>query len=348
MKILMIGNYELEKYARGRIIYKGLKKNGANVEIVLGNPAKIAKRLLNFDFDIIIASGKPILWAAFLLKPLHKKKIIFDAFISDYDNLVIDRKIVKNPILSRLLWFGDKYSCAVSDKVILDTNEHIKYFCQEFGLNRQKFDRVFIGADGDILKIKEEEGRENRRLFEVLFYGTYIPVHGIDYILKAAAILESKDSDIEFTLIGNGQTYNEMIKLNEQLQNKNCRFIDFINQEELLQRIYYCNVCLGIFGSTPRAKRAIPNKVFDAISMKKPVISSKTAATTELFKDKINILYSKIADEEDLAEKILLLKSNNQLINSISENGYRLFLNKLDPKSIGKVVLIIINTSLLT
>ncbi len=46
-------------------------------------------------------------------------------------------------------------------------------------------------------------------MFNVLFWGNYIPLQGIKYIILAAKELE-KHSDICFTLIGKGQDYNNI------------------------------------------------------------------------------------------------------------------------------------------
>jgi len=96
------------------------------------------------------------------------------------------------------------------------------------------------------------------------------------------------------------------------------------------------DICLGIFGDTQKTQRVIPNKVYEAIAMKKPVITADTPAVRELFTDRKNILFCKTADPEDLAEKILELKNNEDIREKIAKGGYEIFKKYATPIVIGK------------
>ena len=64
-----------------------------------------------------------------------------------YDALVNDIMSVKpNSIKAKFLYYFDKYSCIVSDIVLLDTYENINYFKKEFNLYNQKFKRLPVGS----------------------------------------------------------------------------------------------------------------------------------------------------------------------------------------------------------
>jgi glycosyltransferase involved in cell wall biosynthesis len=347
MKVLMLGEYDINTYSRGRVLYKGLKKTKTDVNIFLPKKNKnlrVFKRLMKKDFNVILATGKKILLLAWLLKPIHKKKIIFDVFISDYENLVIDRKIVNpNSIKSKLLWFGDKFSCNISDHNILDTQEHIQYFCKEFKLNKSKFTPIYVGSDEETFnptskKIKNEP-------FLVEFHGTFIPLQGIKFILNAAKILEKEK--IEFKIIGKGQESKKIKKLADYLKLKNVKFTDSnLTLKNLAQEIQNADICLGIFGESIKAKNVIPNKVFETVACKKPLITSESPAMKEKFTDKVNCLLCRAADPEDLAEKILELKNNKGLREKLAQEGYSLFLKELSEKNIGKELMNLIKNQL--
>jgi glycosyltransferase involved in cell wall biosynthesis len=350
-KILMVGIYKLSNYGRGRIIYEGLKKNNADVDIFLSQGIfkyfKIMKRLSRKDYDAVLPNGKLVLLASKFMSWFTKKKIVFDVFISDYEALVESRKLVKeNTLKAKILFFFDKYSCKWSDIVLLDTNEHIDYFVKKYELDKKKFRRVFVGGDDTIyypIKKKREERKEKeKRKFTVLFYGSFIPGHGIKYILKAGKLLE-KEKDIQFLILGIGQTYNEMVDISKELGNKNVEFVGWIDYKKIPEYISEADVCLGMFGDhIKKINRVIGNKIFEIIAMKKPLISGDCRAMREAFVNKENILFCKMDDEKSLAEAILLLKKNPNLREKIAENGYLLFKENFTTKKIGKSVLNIV------
>jgi glycosyltransferase involved in cell wall biosynthesis len=339
-RVLMLGVYNIEDYSRGRILYKGLKANNVKTSIFLARNKnkylKIFKRILRKDFEILLVTGKFVLVLSWLLKFLHKKKIIFDAFISDYDNLVNDRKLIKkNSLKAKLLWLGDKYSCKLADKTILDTKEHINYFVREFKSNKNKFKEIYIGADEEIFKpIKIKKDKKN---FIVSFHGCFIPLQGIEYIIKSAKLLE-KDKEIKFEIIGAGQTFKEMTNLSKNLNITNIDFLGFIEINKLPKIIARGDVCLGIFGNTEKTQKVIPNKAFEIIAMKKPLITSYTPAINEFFTNEKNCILCKVADEKEIAKSIIKLKDNLKLRESISLEGYNLFSKKGSYKKIGKAL----------
>lgn len=178
---------------------------------------------------------------------------------------------------------------------------------------------------------------ENKKLL-ILFWGNFIPLQGIQYIIQAAKTLENH-LDIQFTIIGGGQMSKDISCLVEKLKVNNIRFVDRVNIKKLPQYIENADICLGIFGNTGKATRVIPNKVYEAIAMGKPVISGDTPAIRELFTDRSNILLCRMADSGDLAEKILELKNDLELREKIAEGGYELYNKYATPQIVGKNLL---------
>jgi len=351
MTICYFGDFDKE-YIRNAVIINGLKENG--VEVLLCNTKekgfgkffklfKLHKRLKDkYDVLIVGSSGtsRPLV---VLAKIISRKFLIWDAHYSLYDSFVFDRKLVKPKSLkARYYWFLDWLSCKLADKILLDTNEHIKYFIETFKIKKDKFIKLLVGANTEIFYPAPgsnlKRGEIKKEHFLICFYGKFIPLQGVQYIVRAAKILE-KHSDMKFQIIGKGQTYSMVIKLVQRLKIKNIDFIDRVPQKELPKYIAKADICLGIFGDTQKTQRVIPNKVYEAIAMKKPVITADTPAARELFTDRKNILFCKTANPQDLARKILELKNNEDLRSTIALNGYKLFVTNTTPKAIGKKLL---------
>lgn len=170
------------------------------------------------------------------------------------------------------------------------------------------------------------------------FWGKFIPLQGVPVIVRAAKILAA-EKGIFFELIGSGQTFQESSELAKQLGLTNLEFTGLLAFEDLPARLKNFDVGLGIFGATPKTQRVIPNKIYEALALAKPVITAATPAIEELFTDRQNILLCQTADPADLAAKILLLKNDPVLRQSIAHSGYRLYQEQCRPAVIGKQLL---------
>ncbi len=73
--------------------------------------------------------------------------------------------------------------------------------------------------------------------------------------------------------------------------------------------------------------------------MAKPIITAETVAIKELLTNRENVLFCQAGNPNDLANKILELKANEELREKISKNGYQLFKERLTPKILIKELL---------
>jgi len=343
VKVLYFGSYDPD-YPRNRTIIKGLRENGVDVTeyrfspVIRAWPKVIRDYNYRGDHDVVVVGylGHNDIPIARLLTKLARKPLVFDAFVSLYDSYVFDRKIVKqNSLRAKYYFYLDKFACMMSDLVLLDTNEQIDYFSREFSIRRGKFKRIFVGTDDTIFY-----PRQNTKIndnFTVAFYGTFIPLHGIQYIVRAAKLLEGY-KDIKFEILGSGQTYQSIMNLCDELKIGNITLKERVSYEELPDFIAQGDVCLGIFGDTPKAKRVIPNKVYEILAMAKPLITGNSPAAREVLTDKENCILCPMAHAEAIAKSILLLKNDDSLREKISQNGYLLFQQRFTPAIIGEEV----------
>src|SRR3989339_268692 len=314
MRICYFGIYD-QKYSRNRILINGLRKNGVEITECHSNQQGIGKyvdlikkhRQVKDKYDLMIV-GFPGPQAMILARFLSRKKIVFDAFASLYDSVYGENnKSIFSNARAFYFFFLDKSACLFADKILLDTNSHIDYYVQRFKIKKEKFIRIFVGSDDSITYPQKEEdnGKEE---FLVHFHGLYTPLQGVEHIIGAAEILKDE----------------------------NIKFFSCIPYENLGAYMQKADVCLGIFGGTDKAMRVIPNKLYEALAMRRAVITGISDTIQELLTDKENVLLCKMSSAEDLAGKILELKNNAELRTKIAENGYRVFKERLFPKAIAK------------
>lgn len=338
--VVFFGIFDPE-YSRNRVLERGFRENGWNVVECSVDPRKyrgfskffgLARkwRQLRVKPDILFvaAPGQSVAWLARLLS--LRGFIVFDAFTSLYDSNVFDRK--KYPKWS---WKGmrdfilDWYSLRCGDISLADTFENAKYLSRTFSVDEKRIVRVFLGSDIEPDFVNSPSGKH----FVIHFHGTFIPLQGIEYIVRAAKILENM-SDIRFRIIGGGQESAKIEALQRELKASNVQYYGKLKFAEVVRLIKEADIVLGIFGTTDKAARVIPNKVYEGAVFGKAMISRQGPAMAELFEDSRDICLVRPGDETDLAQKIMNLRQDNELRRKIGENVRKLFLEKLLPKDI--------------
>lgn len=349
MRVCYFGAYD-PTYARNYVIRKGLEANGVKVQECWVSPSlqTIERyRALLWRFNelkvplsaLIVAEVNHYLVP--LARYLSRKKgnipLIFDPFISLYDTAVRDRQIISDKSPRAFLYYwADKISMQLADHLLADTAQHKEYYISAFGVEREKIEVVPIGAPDDIFHPFPPKLEQDN--FKVIFWGSFIPLHGIEYIVEAAAILQARGEDIDIELIGAGQTFNAMKSLAKDKALSNVKFKGRVALEALPSLIAEADLCLGIFGHTPKASRVVPNKVYEALAMRMPVITGDTPAIREFFEHGRHLFLVPMADPKALAEGILELKGDRVLRSRLAEGGYEVFRENFAPRQIGQKV----------
>jgi glycosyltransferase involved in cell wall biosynthesis/SAM-dependent methyltransferase len=242
--------------------------------------------------------------------------VIWDVFISFYDTVVYDRKLVSR--YSPAAWFLYAVEWAASriaTKIFLDTRAQAEYFEKLYRLKPHSVGRVMVGAEEFFFRDVPEGPPvfEKDGAFTVFYYGQFIPLQGVDVIVEAVKILEERGiRDVLTILVGEGQDREKIAGMIERLKLNSIRCYPWKDHEELVHWIAAADLCLGIFGRSGKARRVIPTRVFQLMAMHKPLITIDTPAIRELFDLKGHIPFFHLVppgDAEALADKILEIKS---------------------------------------
>ena len=94
-----------------------------------------------------------------------------------------------------------------------------------------------------------------------------------------------------------------------------------MDYKDLIACIKKADLCLGIFGSTEKARRVVPNKVLDYLACGKLVVTGRNTALERCFKDGQDLIYCNMADSQDLAKKIEYICHNYDNIKHIENNA---------------------------
>ncbi|MDJ0839740.1 MAG: glycosyltransferase [Acidobacteriota bacterium] len=225
--------------------------------------------------------GYPGPWEVLLLRPLawlRGAPIVWDVFISLHDTVVRDRALMRpgHPA-ARLLYALEWCAARLADRVVLDTRTHLRAFLKWYGLPEEKGGHVFVGAEAEVFQpLSLKPLGETMR---VLFYGQYIPLHGIQTIVEAAA---KAGPDVSWVLIGSGQEEERIRAWLEEHPAENLTRLSWVPYEELRNHMRDADILLGIFGTSEKAGNVIPNKAFQALACGKPLLTRDSSAVREL------------------------------------------------------------------
>ncbi len=241
----------------------------------------------------------PLAW---LLTRRPRRRLIFDAFISLYDTDISDRRRCSpwHP-WAWVLWMSDWLSMYLADEVLIDTEEHRKFLIKTFHLQPEHMKVIYLQARKDLFYPARNPRPETRSRFEVFFYGTMIPLQGVDYILDAAKILEERNAPVHFTLVGS-EKIRHMV---EGIGLKNVTSRGFVPMEQLPEMIRASDLCLGIFGTSGKAQRVIPHKVVDAVACGVPVLMGDTPAMRERYADHPLVHLVPTGNAQAIADEIM-------------------------------------------
>lgn len=354
IKVCYILSYRCPNYVRTKTLIAALKRidNVAFFEAV--NTTKgifryvqtlyklLAIRVtIKPDYYILGFRGYEIFWIVRILT--IGRPLIFDHMMSPYDSLLNERKIFKkNSPIKKLIYFYEKSILKYSDVILTDTIIHREYFANLFKEKQEKIYAVHVGTDEELFK-NLPSGNEVKKkdLFEVFFYGTFLPLHGIDIVLKAASIV--KDRPIRFTIIGgkkkNLQDFYEMKK---RLKIENVIYKEWIDYEQLPRIISKADICLGgPFGNTGQARRVITGKTFQFLAMGKPTVIGRIDEDYG-FKDKKNCLLVSQGNGRKLAKTILWCLENQEKLSQIGRKGLELYRTKFSIDHIKEALQVIV------
>jgi len=344
--VVYMGQYDPE-YDRNAIIRQGLEAQDIRItECRIGKEymrwgqyaamLRLCRRVSRPD-AVILAEFNPFLAPlARLLAWYWQTRFIFDPLVSRYETTVCDRQIVSpHSWRAHRLWLQDWLAFHLAYALLADTHQHRLYYAQAFGLRKEKTFVVPVGARTDVFYPRPRSDEEG---FQVLFWGTYIPLQGVKWIVRAAHLLRH-ERRIRWMFIGSGQTYQDIRRESEWLALSHVRFVDQrIPRDALAQAIARADITLGVFGQTPKAQRVVPNKVYQGLAMAKPVITGDSPAVREFFTPGEHLHTVPMADPEALAQAILCLVRDEEYRCHLAQQGYEHFQAHFTPKHIGRRV----------
>ncbi|MEP7019611.1 MAG: glycosyltransferase family 4 protein [Pseudonocardiales bacterium] len=359
MRVLGFGTYNLATHPRPGVILDGLRACGDDVTEIneplgfstgdrvemLGKPwlayrlvgrllarwASLIRRSLpgrrHAHFDVVIVGylGHFDVTLARLLYP--RSRIALDQMIFALDT-ARDRGTTHGAKL-RLLGTLDALAVRCADVVILDTEEQLTLLAER---TRHKAVVVPVGASQDWFEAAEHRAAAaGPAALRVVFFGVYTPLQGALVIGEALARLADR-ADILVTMVGGGQDYEATRAA--AAASPHVTWVEWLDQADLVSLVQNHDVCLGIFGDSPKAQRVVPNKVYQGAAAGCAIVTSDTAPQRRMLGDAA--LYVTPGDPGALASALTDLAGDQERTQTLKAAARSIATARFTPVSVAE------------
>jgi glycosyltransferase involved in cell wall biosynthesis len=250
--------------------------------------------------------------------------VVFNPLVSLADTFVDDRgRFRPGSLAARALSAVDRHAFRAADLVVCDTRTHADHLAGLTGVDLERIAVCFVGAEERIFT----PGWTRQEPFHCLFVGKLIPLHGLDTILEAARIA----SEVRFRIVGSGQL--ERILAGAP---GNVEHVPWVEYERLPEELHRAGCALGVFGTSAKASRVIPNKAFQALACGTPLVTADTPAARELLADGLTALLVPTGDAAALATAVRRLASDPDLARRLSTAGLAAYRNQASEEVLGR------------
>lgn len=208
---------------------------------------------------------------------------------------------------TRALGQLDAAALRAADIIVVDTEEHAAQAREVVGRFKDGVAREVVvapvGADHTWFDAREETSAApstDARLLRIVFYGLFTPLQGTTTIARALRALGeggapdgSEGPRFEVTLVGGGQDEAEVREILDmpegtiyaQFGPVSITWREWVDAGDLPGLVAEHDVCLGIFGTTPKALAVVPNKAYQGAAAGCAIVTSDTAPQRRAFHD---------------------------------------------------------------
>jgi glycosyltransferase involved in cell wall biosynthesis len=292
---------------------------GAAARLVLAEARLLTRRPVDVDALIVGYPGHLDLPAA--KRVARGRPIVFNPLVSLADTLVSDRaRFRPRSPFARVLELVDRRAFGAADLVVADTEAHAQFFGQ---LADTPVEVCLVGAEDRLFT----PGWKPQEPFTALFVGKLIPLQGIDVVLEAARLVP----ELRFRVIGSGQLEPLLAR-----RSANVEHVPWVDYERLPEEFHRAGCALGIFGTSAKAARVIPNKAFQALACAAPLVTADTAAVRELLADEESALLVPPGDPAALARALRRLSADSDLARRIASGGRSAYETRANEDVLGR------------
>jgi glycosyltransferase involved in cell wall biosynthesis len=348
VRLLFFGTYDARRHPRVEVLAEGFRATGDTVvecNVPLGLDTADRVRMLKQPWRLPLLAVR-LLWAWLRLVAKSRRVGAFDAVVVGYlgpmdvrlarrlwprrpialdqltsvSDTAADRAVGRGGLLSRALVAVDRGAADAADVVVVDTEEQRPTV---LGTPRSGVVVVPVGAPDWWFSPPRALPASPLR---VAFFGLYTPLQGTRVIAQAIADL-ADEPRVTFTMVGRGQDYDAARAA--AAANPRVDWVEWVDPGALPALVAGHHVCLGVFGTGPKALRVVPNKVYQGAAAGCVLVTSDTPPQRSMLGDAA--LYVPPGDAPALAHVLRSLVADPARVGALRDAAYDLAERRFRP-----------------
>jgi len=232
-----------------------------------------------------------------------------------------------HPVI-RVLKFLEKFCIKFADLVIT-TNIAFRELFISRGCPARKI-RIIMNSPQEaifnISKIQEnKDSTLKKNTFDIMYHGHIVEMHGLDLAVEAIDRVRQRIPNVRLHVYNNGNFLKEIQKQIDGLNfNGIVKFHGHVPVEKIAEAIASIDVGIVPNRMTPFTNLNFPTRIFECLSLEKPVIVPRTRGIADYF-DEDSIYFFDADDANDLADKIIKVYSKASERMKIVRRGVKVY-----------------------
>lgn len=291
-------------------------------------------RQITYIFDEIILSAKLLrflpkvnmifmfqeyhLFVALLAHFSRKKTVLFvggSEKLGSYYRYKNQRSVFAKTIYASTTILVN-FCATLSDSIIAVTQSIVDSESLTRHQKKISFAPIFPRTDTYLLFVVEKEYGDRKQI--IGFVGGLERIKGVMSFVDAIPYILKKLSEVSVMIIGEGDL-GDTIKLKLKKYNvlDSVKFLGQVAHSELPR--YYNNFRLLVL---PSYSEGIPSVILEAMSCGTPVLATPVGGIPEIIKDRETGFLLKSKDSKHIADEVVELLNNTELLEEVSKNAY--------------------------
>jgi len=213
------------------------------------------------------------------------------------------------------------------------SNQYIEW-AKNYGSENIRTNCFYPAVQFDEMQIELEKASENiskePERFHIIYAGSLGHSYDILTILRAAELLEKKNTNIHFTIAGDGPQKNKVEEY--QKNHTNLEYIGRVPKDELME--YYYRSDMGMTQHIKGATQSVTYKLFDLLACGLPILNSLDSEMKDIIVDNEVGMHNEPGDAEQLAKNIVFCYKDREKFQRMKENAISLTKKLGDSKKV--------------